>query len=258
MLAHLRAFVVWLAVVTLAQISGVQAAFAQNTPLPVIELVVADVAPPKMFLRAGQPTGYITEIAVEALRRAGYRAEITPLPWARAVATAQAGQAIIPSLSFTEDRAKIFHYSTPMWEDRVVVVTRKGGEFVFSTAADLQGRQVGISRGAEFGQAFAIARSGITLVEDASNDMRMRKLLNGRIDAAIISGGTAAVRYAAELIGADSALFSVLETPLAIDLNHFGISKNFPDAEKLLERLNQALDSMWADKTIHWIGAGYS
>ncbi len=217
---------------------------------PTITLAIAETAPPKMFLRDGQPSGYIFEIARTALQRAGYQVEVVTVPWPRAVALAQEGKAVVPSLSFTAERAKVFHFTTPMWHDRVVLVTRANTVFPYSKPEDLLGQRVGIGSGAEFGEAFARVRANLTVETDPSNEIRLRKLAAGRIDVAVLGGGPAAVVLAANQAGVALTEVAILPVSLSTDSNHIGISKTRPDGLELLAQLNRVLADMWEDGSI--------
>jgi polar amino acid transport system substrate-binding protein len=220
-------------------------------------VLVADAVPPKMFLADGKPTGFVTEIACEAVRRAGYRPDVKALPFARALAVAQAGGGIIPGLSFSEERAQLFLFSGVMYEDPVLLVTASDRDFPYHGLQDLAGRHIGINRGSHYGAALDAARQTFSVEEDSGTEPRLRKLLLGHLDGAIVSGGAAAVRFTARAIGTDPSTFVIHRPPLALDKNFIGVAKGMPDAQLMIDRLNGALASMWADGTIARMVAAY-
>jgi len=230
---------------------------AETSTKPQLTVFVADAVPPKMFVKNGKPAGYILEIALEAVRRAGYVAEVRQVPFARALNQTQAGDGVLPGMSFTEERAKLFLFSQPMYEGPVLLVTLAGHDFPFSGLQDLAGRSIGINRGSHYGAALDAARASFTAEEDGGTEMRLRKLQANHIDGAIVSGGPAAIRFAAETIGADPKSFVARMPPISIDKNFFGVAKSRPDAAEILGRLDPALASMWADGTIATITAAY-
>ncbi|HXP97748.1 MAG TPA: transporter substrate-binding domain-containing protein, partial [Telmatospirillum sp.] len=125
-----------------------------KTRLP---LLVGESNAPKMFLKDGKPTGYILEIAVEAMHRAGYEPDVQSMPWARALKNAQAGAGIVPSLSFSEERAKTLLFSGPMCTESVVLVTRADHDFPFNSVKDLSAHVLGNSIGSHYGPEYDAA-----------------------------------------------------------------------------------------------------
>jgi polar amino acid transport system substrate-binding protein len=217
---------------------------------PLTMLVSSDNAP-KMFVNAeGKPVGYFTELADAAGRRAGYKITIIAVPWARALQMAERGEGVICSLSKTPERELIYAYSDPVLVDRVLIVTMKQRNIVAASLADLKGMAVGVNRGSKYGTKFVEELPLVHVDEDNSGESRLRKLALGRIDAAVISGGMAAVRFNAKLAGVDMNDLTVQKTPLALDKNYFAMSRSRPDMEEVLSRLNQAIAAMLADGSL--------
>lgn len=245
------------AVILGATISLTNATSAQETAKPDLVLLVADASMPKMYVKDGTVLGFISEIAIEAVKRAGYNPIVRTSPWMRAYNAAKEAAGIIPSLSYTEERSKIFLFSKPMYEDRVLLVTLAERNLAFNGLKDLAGLTIGNMRGGLYGPEFEAAIPTFKMEEDNSADGRLRKLLAKRIDGAIMGGGLAAVRYNTELIGADMKALTIHPTPLTVDKNHFGVAKAIPNAADVVGRLDKALESMWADGSIRQIVARY-
>lgn len=153
------------------------------------------------------------------------------LPWSRAYQMAQRGEAGIIGLSMTERRLELFDYSEVIFFDEVVVVVKRGHEFPFTTIQDLRGKRVGVGRGGTFGDDFdeAVDSGLFELYEDNGDVLRLKMLLAGRIDAALISPGKVAVE---QLVSSSPALrplkdqLVVLPVPLKSDPNYLGFSKS--------------------------------
>ena len=218
---------------------------------PALTMLVGTDNAPKMFLnREGKPVGYFTELADAVGRRAGYKVNIVAIPWARALIMAANGEGVICSLSKTPERELIFSFSNPVLVDHVVIVTMKQKNMVAGSLADLKGMVVGINRGSRYGPRFVEELPLVRMDEDNSGESRLRKLVLGRFDAAIIPGGSAAVRFNAKLAGVDMNELTVQKIPLALDKNYFAISRLRPDANDVLGRLNTALASMNSDGSL--------
>lgn len=225
---------------------------------PTLTMLVGTSNAPKMFLNdAEKPVGYFTELAQLIGRRAGYKVVIVAVPWARAVQMAERGEGVICSLSKTPEREMLFSYSNAVLVDRVVIVTLKKRNIVAASLADLKGMTIGVNRGSKYGTKYIEELPMVNLDEDNSGVSRLRKLVLGRIDAAIIPGGVAAVTFNAKMAGIDFNDLTVQKTPLAIDKNYFGISKSRPDASDVLGHLNAAIDASIADGSIEAIMNNY-
>jgi len=251
MLSFHRFWTVALGALFLCLLGG--AAEAQ-TPLRV--LTSAQTAP-KTYIENERPAGYLVEITAEALRRAGYVAEIEALPWARAVAQAEAGDGVVTGFSRTPERDALFDYSDAVYDDRVVLVTRRGADFPFESLADLAGHSVGIQRGSAYGPALEAVLDRFHVVRDNGHCERIKMLDAGRIDAAIVSGGVAAVLFNAAAAGIDPRDLMIHSVPVAIDPNYIAISKSRPDGHGILRRINTALAEMAQDGTTRRLIAAY-
>lgn len=233
----------------------VSSCFAAAPPLTVI---VAERVPPKMFVTVdGKPTGFVTELTEAIVRKAGYTPEILPLPWLRALQTAQTGKGVITGFSKNSERDKIFAYSDSIYEDRVQIVTLKKAGITASSLADLKGMTIGIQRGSSYGSAFDADLANVTVERDDAPELRIKKLALGRIQAAIISGGAAAVRYNADRAGVPLADLSVQKNPVSIDQNYIGIANVRGDQADILKKLNAAIAALKADGSLnrilaHW------
>ena len=224
----------------------------------VLTVYVADNLPPKMFVgKDGKPTGFMTELTDAIVRKAGYRPDFVVRPWAVAVKSAAEGTGLITNLSKNPEREKIFVYSDSIYEDRVQIVSLKKSRIEENSLADLKGKRVGMLRGVSYGAAFEQALPGVSAEFDEGSEQRVRRLISQRIDAAIISGGFASVRYNAELAGVPIVNFKVHDTPLAIDSNHIAIAKTRPDAAAVIEKLNAAIAAVKADGTAKKILSGW-
>ncbi|MBV8618661.1 MAG: amino acid ABC transporter substrate-binding protein [Curvibacter sp.] len=215
---------------------------------PELTMLVGSLNAPKMFLsEEGRPTGYFTELADALARRAGYSPRLVAVPWPRAVLMAEQGDGVVASLSRTPERERLFLFSDPILEEKILIVTLKRSNLTAASLADLQGRKVGLSRGSKYGARFVEELPLVETQEDDSTVARLKKLSLGRIDAAIVYGGMASVVYNAQLAGVDMADLTVQGTPLALDKNYFGIAKTRPDAAAVLRNLNAANAAMKAD-----------
>ena len=164
-------------------------------------------------------------------------------------------------LSMTKERLKIFDYSDVMYYNDVLLVVKKGNEFDYKTVKDLKGKTLGAQRGGKYGDDFEEGRKGIfQLSEDDGGVQRLKKLLAGRIDVALISPGLMGLE---KTINADPALkahrdeFVALPVPFKRDPNYLGIPKSL-NMTAFIKKFNAVLNKGIQDGTIPGIIKSYS
>ncbi|WP_320169735.1 transporter substrate-binding domain-containing protein [Maridesulfovibrio sp.] len=143
---------------------------------------------PQAYIEDGKPVGFLTEIVVEAARRAGYEAKVRIVPWRRALAMAEKGTAdAVFNAGFNQRRNEYLRFPETILITEKIVAIRKAGSkaylgYDFSGAADLV---VGVGRGFFYGSRIqqAIAEGLFKRIEEVPNiDQNIQKLLLGRID----------------------------------------------------------------------------
>lgn len=197
-----------------------------------ISIVGNASAPPKIFLDQQRPNGILVDILNYAAQQMpDQRFDLKLYPWARAYQTASSGQAGIIGLSRNDDRQKLFDFSVPIYEDEIIIVVRRDHAFPFKSIADFKGRRIGMVLGGSFGQDFeqGITDGSFSVDEDNGPDVRLRKLLAGRIDAALINPGRGALARVLEMdpeLLKHAGDFEVLPTPFKRDPNYLGFPKS--------------------------------
>lgn len=187
---------------------------------------------PKIYAAADeQPAGMLVDILRYADAALPAQTFLLKLyPWARAYSMAEGGQAGIVGLSWTAERQQHFDYSEPLFYDEVLVVVRQDQQLAFHGIDDLKGLRIGLGGGGSFGEEFEQARQrGLFQVDEDNGPVsRLKKLLAGRIDVALINPGLAGLRRAIvqdpELQRRASEL-RALPQPLKRDANHLGFHK---------------------------------
>lgn len=223
-------------------------------------LFAKDNGAPKHFESAEDgPSGYAVEIAVEAIRRAGFTPKPVTRPWKRAQLEAIAGKGLITAFSETPERMQFYLYTEPMFVDRVVLVQHKDRRFEFNRVEDLQDKIIGIARGSNYSGDFSSYRNLLNLEGDDGHRQRLLKLMAGRIDAGIFSGDMYVVHYNARRADLNPDVFVAAEKAITFDPNHIGIPKKLLgfEPEQVKRKLDQTLMEMKVDGTIAQIRSGY-
>ncbi len=206
-----------------------------------IEINGNAIKQPKIWQEEGIARGALVDIMHHIGQKMGHQFEHNLFPWKRAYRRSETGLGGIVGISITEERLKIFDYSDPLYYDEVILVVQKGNEFKFEHFEDLQGKIIGVCRGCAFGREYVKARKFFTPDEDNNSLQRLKKLKAGRIDAAIISPGEAALNL--EIAKTNSLSrddFSILPKPIARDPNYLAFSKKL-NRKGFLAAFNKSL-----------------
>lgn len=235
--------------------------FALAIPAAAADLVkifANDSVPPKAWREGEQPKGYVVDAATEAFRRAGVAFQLEALPLKRAYAQAEAGEGWLTGIFKTPEREKIFLFSEPVGFDEVILVVAKGRAFKFETAEDLKDKRIGHQDGASYGTFFVEAQKHFKSDADSNPRQRLQKLLAGRLDAAIINPGEAALAYHMKALGEPMEKVTVLPKRIATEANYLVVARTQEAAARpILLKVNEALKAMAADGALEQIMAAY-
>jgi polar amino acid transport system substrate-binding protein len=165
--------------------------------------------------------------------------------WKRSYLLAEKGKGGIIGLSKTKARLEIFDYSEPFYESMVGIVVKKGKEFPFNSVVDLKGKLIGVTNGASYGDEFdnALAAKLFYVDMNYASDIRLKKLLYGRVDCALVTNGEFGLN---EMIKKDPELsnkraeFAYLNKPLVRDPLYLAFHKSMKMQTFLIE-FNRAI-----------------
>jgi polar amino acid transport system substrate-binding protein len=197
---------------------------------------------------SGKPAGVLVDILRKVSARTGDTYDIQLYPWKRAYELARRGSGALVGVSLTAERSDIFDFSDPIYNDDIQIVVRKGREFKFDQISDLKGKTLGGVIGASYGDLVDSAiQDGLFKVDrDVGQTGRLRKLLAGRMDGAIIGNGTAGyealLRSEPDLLAQRNRL-GILKTPLARDPLYLAAPKSM-QKKNVIERFNKALHEL--------------
>ena len=196
--------------------------------------------------------GFTSEIVRRAFERAGYRVEITFMPWARVLRRVARGDsdAMYPAYH-SADRARTFALSNPFAWSYLVFYKRVEAEIDYTRLRDLEGYRIGVVRGYVNSPAFD--RAGYLTKEPTDNDeSNLRKLLRGRIDLAVIDLYTARHLLEHRIPGGAGRL-EPLEPPLQVKPLFLGVSKRVPAYRTVVADFNRALSGMTSEGVLEEI-----
>jgi len=197
------------------------------------------------FMKDGRPQGVFPTVLAGVSKFSGDTYDVQLLPWPRAQAMALLGNGAVAHFSKTTEREAEYDFSDPVVGDDIDLVVLKGKEFSYKEPRDLKGKRVGAKFGASFGQQVdGLMQTGaITVDRDYGIASRLRKLLAGRVDVAIVEGSGGDINA---LTGADRDLienrarFAFLPVPLVHDPLYLAFAKSM-NRKDALERFNAGL-----------------
>ncbi|MEN9658042.1 MAG: hypothetical protein RL571_1507 [Pseudomonadota bacterium] len=137
----------------------------------------------------GREDGIGTALIRHYERVSGNKVMLDMASWKRSYLMAEKGKGGIIGLSKTKARLEIFDFSEPFYESIVGLVVKKGKEFPFNSVADLKGKLISVTNAASYGEAFdnALAAKLFQVDVNYASDIRLKKLLYGRVDCAVVN-----------------------------------------------------------------------
>jgi len=196
--------------------------------------------------------GVATEIVTMALKRAGYRSNVSVVPWSRALNGTRNGvYDLIICAWRSKEREREFFFSDPYVENRIVFLKRTGTEWDFTGLPSLRGKRIGVIRDYAYSDAFN--KSDI-FQRDASGEFvaNVLKLVAGRVDLTLEDEFVARFEIARSLPD-ERAQVDYSPTPLLTNTCQSAMSRNNPDAAFILVAMNQALAHMYSEGVIERI-----
>lgn len=141
--------------------------------------------PPFQYWEKGQVTGIDADMVKEVCKRLEIEVEFRPVPWKRALKTAEKGDVTgILGALHKEERTKFLYYTTEtIHTQKNVIMASKGSGIKVSSLDDLRDKTVGVIRGFSYGPKFDNYQGLRKKVCNNHEDL-MRILNMGRIDVA--------------------------------------------------------------------------
>jgi len=201
---------------------------------------------PQIYLKNGNALGIIPALLERLSKDTGDHYQLVLVPWKRALSESMAGHGGITSISWTEQRAAVFDFSDPLYKNLVKLTVLKSRAAEFKDINDLNGKTLGLPLGTQFGGAFdqAVANKIILIDADSSPESRIKKLLRGRIDVAVLGGPglKETIRLDPNLMETYDKL-AILPFPLTEDWMYLAFPKSL-HRQAALTRFNKALAAL--------------
>jgi polar amino acid transport system substrate-binding protein len=215
----------------------VSMAYSQET----ITMVAGETFPPLMWNDNGIPRGVAIEVGKAILENAGYKVRVVTCPWMRCQIMAEKEGAFLTGFSRNAERQKLFIFSDVVMYDDLVIVTKKGKEFSLDNPKEYKGKRIGAQVGVGFGENNQAKKEGMIIETDVNDVLRVKKIMNGRVDGGFFSLGSVGINYSAKLAGIPMSNFTILPSIVSKDPNYMATGKNTPGAKEKIKRINKAI-----------------
>ena len=147
------------------------------------------------------------------------------------------------------ERERVLLFSKPYLENRLVLIARRGGDVSARVLADLKGKRVAIVEGYSYGDVVD-SGGGPTFVRSRSEEDSLSRLLNGGVDYTLMD--ELVVQYIVRNYPKESGTRLEIGSTALITRDLFlALRRSRPDAESIINRFNEQLTGMIADRTYH-------
>ena len=210
-------------------------------------------APFNFIDASGKPQGFDVDIALALCEKMQAECEIVAQDWDGIIPGLQARRydAIIASMSITEERQRVVSFSNPYYSNVLAFIGPKGTEMA-TDAASLKGKTLGAQRATIAGQYLEDTLGSVVTVKlYDTQDNAYLDLANGRLDG-MVSDKFPAYDWLRSEAGSN---FEFKGEDIDID-DKIGIAVRKED-NALRERFNQAIEAIVADGTYKTINEKY-
>lgn len=215
-----------------------------------LTLYLGDNPPFNSFVN-GNPEGMAVEVMAEVLKRAQLSAEPKDFPWVRALSTVQIkANHCAYTVGRIPEREERFQWIGPIASVKGTFFGLRERNLQIKSLDDAKKMRVGDLR--QGANAIFLESKGFTLDYANTEDQNLRKLLAGHID--LYPGSPFSAREIVQRLKIDPQRVQAVYVFNEVDLY---LACNLQTPAATIARLNSALESMRADKTLQKINTHY-
>lgn len=221
--------------------------------------ITTDDYVPYTIVSGKNVSGVFADLVSTALKEEGHTVSFVPVPWARAIAMAESGEAsgTMPWFKTAEREAK-FLYSDAVIDAKNVIFFRKGGklkkELAWNGYGDLKPFRMGGTIGYWYVDGFK--KEGIKLQLVKRDEQNVKKLEAERIDG-FITDELVGKSLIKKLFPGKEAEFDTVDKADSAAALYLITRKGNKDSEKLVESLNAGMAKLKASGEFEKIVAKY-
>jgi polar amino acid transport system substrate-binding protein len=224
-------------------------AVAVNTvPLKAETLTLVNNDWPPFIGKGLKNNGLAYDIVTTAFKKAGYNTKLVLVPWNRALnATMSGTYDILVTVWYTKERARKAYYSKAYLSNTIKFISKKGSSLKYVNFGDLKGLRIGLIRGYGYNEEFLALNN---YSKDYANDLitNLKKLEAGRIDLTVEDELVAKYTINTQARSLKNKV-TFLPKPLSVEDLYIIISTKNRNGRTIMEKFNQALNSMKSDGT---------
>lgn len=191
--------------------------------------------------------GIACKLISEAFAAAGVEVTYVFYPWNRSIELSRRGGIEATATWFeSPDRRADFLLSDPLFDSKFLLYYLKDKPITWQTIDDLNGIKIGTTKGYFYGEAFVQAEKSrkITVIRASSDEINLKNLLLGRLDAFPLDQRVAEYMFANDLPAADAARIGHSAVAVHSRPQHLLISRKAANGEALIRLFNQGLSTI--------------
>jgi polar amino acid transport system substrate-binding protein len=200
--------------------------------------------------------GLAMEIVETALLQKGYRIRANVETWPRVLEGVEIGvYDVVAAIWKTPEREEMLIFSNPYLVNHIKFIKMKNTEAKYQNLEDLTGYLIGVVKDYAYDEAFLESQ---ILIKIPQNHIvqNLLKLTQGEIDLTL--GDERAVRYEInQYMSGYAPQMDFLSKPLSQRSLHIAVSKQNPNAKKIVADFNQAITKMKKDGSFDTIVKKY-
>lgn len=219
--------------------------FLSIGPLSAKEIVLASMNYPPFYGEELKHYGPLIEIITKSYQKTGYEVKITFVPWVRALAWSKTGKVDgMVGVWYSPERAQHYHYSAPIFPNKMGFYKRKDEDIQYRDYADLkqQGYRLGSVRG--YIQPTGLAESGIPLMFVSDDSQSFKILSRKRVDLVVVDKDYARYMLAKPEFKVYARNIQWMEPVLEEKQQHLIISLNTKQSKQKLQDFNKGLAAL--------------
>lgn len=199
--------------------------------------------------------GFMTEIIRTALDRNGYEADISFLPWSRALKSAQDGNhEALFTVWYREEREEWFLFSDALPSNELVFFHRSDMEIPSTDYGDLLDMTIGVVRG--YAPPPGFEEAGLTVSISKDDEENLRMLDRGRVDL-VLTDRIVAQHLLNTTLTEIAGDLTWTDPPVHVDVQYLVVSRQAEGAEAILADFNAGLAAITEDGTLNEIMTRY-
>jgi polar amino acid transport system substrate-binding protein len=203
--------------------------------------LMAATVPP--YVDASLPDqGLALELVKKIFSKTEYAPRIKIESWSRALEGTELDvYDALASAWYSTERDKDLLFSKPYLRSELLILKLRSDEGEYSNLEQLRGSRIGVTTDYAYGVDLS-AIQDVTLVQEAQLVPNLLNLLNGKVDFVIADQRTAAMQLHT-FFSDKITRFAVTKIVLPPVERHVAASRDWPDAENMIDAFNRALEA---------------